>query len=112
MNTKDVEKPINLNTLLEFPDEVLLPRISDLIDKKLKEKLDEKFEESEGRMATKFVTTSYLDEKLADQAVVIIERLERRFEKERSFTAKVTEILKKSRVAEPRDIEELERLMQ
>jgi len=45
----------------------------------------DKMAEMEGRLATKFVTKVYLDEKLANQTVEIFERLDRRLGKDRDF---------------------------
>lgn len=129
MNTQDTDKPVTLGTLLEFTDEVLLPRFSDLIDKKLGEclkdyatkselgelidrKLEEKFEAFEKRLENKFVTKAYLDDKLADLAVEIIDRLERRVDRERKFKFKLVEMFRKDRPASPEDVTELEQLIQ
>jgi hypothetical protein len=45
--------------------------------------------EMESRLATKFVTKEYLDNKLADQTAEIFERLERRHNKDRNFKEKL-----------------------
>jgi len=49
----------------------------------------DKFDEMESRLATKFVTKAYLDDKLADQTSEIFSRLDRRQNNDRNFKEKL-----------------------
>jgi len=114
-NSKPITRKELREELGEFTDQVLLPALDKLIDFKLEQKLEEKLEQKleeklEAKM-TRFPDKAYLTDKLADLAVEIYQRLERRLAKEKDFKIKVTEILKRHQLASQEEIKYLEDLI-
>lgn len=94
LSRADLEKPVTLGVLFEFTDEVLLPRISDLIEVKV----DEKIARLEHNLK------SYIDDKLADYTSDIFKRLEKKEIKEKEFKRKVVELFKKHDIGTSEDL--------
>lgn len=85
----------------------------DSVDKrfdKVEGKLD-RIENDVAYLKTHLVDKYYLMDKLANFAVEIYKRLDKKLEKERESKKKITEIIKRNKLATPRELAYLERLI-
>ncbi len=131
-NKKDIKKEeldnvVTLSVLFEFTDQVLIPRMADLMDIKIDEKfdgfekkvdkkfegfekkMDKKFEGFEKKMNKKFANheynmKTYIDEKLADYTSEIFSRLAKKEKKESDFRKTVVNILKKHNIGTEKEL--------
>ena len=86
--TKELNKVVTLGVLLEYTDSFLLPRMSDIIEKKLenaisglkKEMAEMRVEFKKDLAAMKYDLKDYVDHKLANQTSDIFKRLNKRYE--------------------------------
>ena len=106
-NEEDLNKAVTIGVLLEYTDEILLPKMSEL--------MDEKIAASEARMDLKlgkleYNLKSYVDRKFFDHTAELFERLDAKSQKEKQFKGKVVEIFKKNNFGTPEDIAFLEGL--
>lgn len=90
--------PLTLGILFEFTDEVLLPRLSELIDNRIDEKLKPELTTLEHNLK------SYIDDKLADYTSDIFKRLEKKDTKEKEFKRKVVELFKRHDIGTTEDL--------
>jgi hypothetical protein len=113
----ELEKPVTLGLLLEFTDEVLLPKMSELIqvtvkeeitgaEHRLKSHIREEIAGVEHRMKT------YIDRKLSDHTADLFKRLDERYQKDKQFKQKVVELLRRHNIGASEDIAFLEGLAQ
>lgn len=70
-----------------------------------------KVENDVGYLRTHMVDKYYLSDKLADLAVEIYKRLDKKLIKEKEFKKKITEIIKRNKLATPRELAYLEGLI-
>lgn len=106
------DKPVTMNLLFEFTDEVLLPRMSDLMD----DKLDKRFAQLDLELDKRFAQQNYelkdyIDKKLADYTSDIFRRLEKRDIHDKHFKVKVVELFKKHRIGTEKELAFLEGLV-
>lgn len=94
----NLETPLTLGILFEFTDEVLLPRLSEVIDNRIDEKLKPELTKLEHNLK------SYIDDKLADYTSDIFKRLEKRDIKEKEFKRKVVELFKRHDIGTTEDL--------
>ncbi|OGH73861.1 MAG: hypothetical protein A3C90_01295 [Candidatus Magasanikbacteria bacterium RIFCSPHIGHO2_02_FULL_51_14] len=113
----ELDKPVTvgvlMDTLVEYTDQILIPRLEEMMDKKivssevrLKEHVDKKIAGSEHRMMT------YIDRKLTDSIAGLFKRLDAKYQKEKQFREKVVELLKRHNIGTSEDIAYLEGLAQ
>ncbi len=113
---EELDKVVTLSVLFEFTDQVLIPRMADLMDVKInenlgvfKEEINEKFEGFEKKMNKKFANheynmKTYIDEKLADYTSEIFSRLAKKEKKESDFRKTVVNILKKHNIGTEKEL--------
>lgn len=104
----ELEKPITMGVLLEYTDEFLIPKFSELMDYKL--------ESVNGEWDKKFASQthelkSYIDDKLADHTLEMFRRLDEKYQKEKQFRERVVALFKKNNIGSPEDIAYLEGLV-
>ncbi len=108
---------------MEYTEEVLIPRMADLMDDKLEKgfqsferrfekKMDEKFkngfESFEKKMDLKFARQNYeikeyVDKKLSNYTDKIFKKLDKKYEQEKQFRSKVVELFKKNKIGTAED---------
>ena len=98
----DLDKPVTMGLLLEFTDEFLIPRFSELMDLKLKE--------ANGQLEYNLKT--YIDAKMADYTSDIFKRLEKRTIKDKEFKSRIVEILKRNKLAKDEELSFLQGLVE
>ena len=107
-NEEELAKPVTFGILLEYTEEVLIPRFSDVVDDKIKE--------SEERMDKKFAKYNYelkdyIDRKLTDHTTELFRRLDARYDNDKKFKSKVLEILRRNNFASSEELAFLEGLV-
>jgi hypothetical protein len=100
--SNNLDKPVTLGLLLEYTDEFLIPRLSDVIDDKIKT----------ANAGQESRIKSYMDDKLADYTSDIFRRLDKKYKKEKQFKEKVVELFKKHKIGTGEDISFLEGYIQ
>ena len=102
---EELDKVVTLGVLFEFTDQVLIPRMADLMDVKIgdklgvfKEEINEKFATTEHNLKT------YIDEKLADYTSEIFSRWAKKEKKESDFRKTVVNILKKHNIGTEKEL--------
>ncbi|MFA6322830.1 MAG: hypothetical protein WCX71_05185 [Candidatus Buchananbacteria bacterium] len=71
----------------------------------------DKIDEMESRLATKFVTKAYLDDKLADQTLEIFLRLDKRQDKDKNFKEKLVGVISSHDLITAREANDLKELI-
>ncbi len=122
-NPQDLEKNVTLGTLLEYTDEFLIPKMSDLMDEKLDTVKNElkvemtQMRQDMSQMSKEFNSDLgkvnhdlkvYIDERMGTYTSEIFIRLDKKYQKEKDFKQKVVEIFKKNNLGTPEDIAFLE----
>ena len=103
--------------ILEFlrDNAVVKDDIKDMATKddlvKLEERMDGKMDSLEGRLKTTMVTKAYLDDKLADLASELGDRIYRKDEKDKTFKKEVITVFKKHSLCNTEEIERLNELV-
>lgn len=97
---EELNKVVTLGVLLEYTDEFLIPRLSEMIDERMNERM--------GKL--EYNLKSYVDRKFVDHTAELFERLDAKYQKEKQFKGKVIEIFKKNNFGTPEDIAFLEGL--
>lgn len=111
----DLAKPVTLGLLLEYTDDFLLPKISDIMDEKI-QKNNVKFEYNFNKLERNFSKLeynlkSYIDDKLADYTSDIFKRLDKKYQHDKKFKEKIVELLKKHHIGTEVDLAYLEGLV-
>ncbi|MBI4135326.1 hypothetical protein HY477_01160 [Candidatus Uhrbacteria bacterium] len=99
---EELDKPVTLGVLLEFTDELLIPKMSELMDEKIKV----------GNASLEHNLKSYIDDKLADYTSDIFKRLDKKYDKDRQFKNKVVELLRTHNIGTTEDLAYLEGLVE
>lgn len=86
----DLDKVVTLGVLLEFADEVLLPRITETIQQTV--------------AASEYRIKEYVDKKLENHTAELFKRLDKRYEKEKQFRRKVVELFKRHNIGTAEDL--------
>lgn len=110
MTQKDLQKPITLETLGKFTEEVLLTSLASKEDiKKMasKEDLKNGLKDLEDRLTTRLVTKEYLDEKLYKLEEKIMGRVIRERNKFKNALILVIGILRKNQKPTNKEVEAL-----
>lgn len=112
---EDLNKAITLGVLLEYTDEFLIPKMSELMDEKIvasEQRIGERMNDRIGKLEydLKSYVDQKLDEKLSEHTLALFKKLDSRFERERQFKEKVIELFKKNNFGTPEDIAFLEGL--
>lgn len=94
----ELEKTVTLGVLLEFTDEFLIPKMTDLVKEEV--------------AGVEYRLKSYIDRKLSDHTAELFKRLDERYQKDRHFKQKVVELLRKHNIGASEDIAFLEGLTQ
>lgn len=126
-----LSQPVTIGLLLQYADEFLIPRFSEMMSEMMDEKLNKGFsqfsknldEKLDKRFAAhtnelkQYVETRlghqnhdlkvYIDDKLADQTSEIFLRIDK---KDKPFKRKVVDVFKKNRLATTQEIKYLEQL--
>lgn len=102
---EELNKTVTLGVLLEYTDEFLIPRMSDLMDEKLEEKFDKKLAVQTHELK------DYVDKKLANSTAEIFQRLDRKYGTDKQFKTRVIELFKKHKIGAANDWNFLEGLM-
>ncbi len=102
---EELSKPVTLGVLFEFTEEVLLPRMSDLME----EKIIQSEVRTEGRLQKALAQQThdlkdYIDRKLADHTAEMFRRLDERYKKDKQFKEKILELFKRNNIGTPEDI--------
>ncbi|MFA5813397.1 MAG: hypothetical protein WC862_02695 [Patescibacteria group bacterium] len=90
----ELDRPVTMGILLEYTDEFLIPRFSELMDDKIKEANAKQTHEIK----------SYLDNRLADHTAELFSRLDRKYQSEKQFREKVVELFRKHQIGTTEDI--------
>ena len=98
---EDLSKPVTLGVLLEYTDELLIPKVGEIMDEKIKM----------GNASLEHSLKSYIDDKLADYSSDIFKRLDKKYEKEKQFKSKVVELFRAHHIGTPEDVAYLEGLV-
>lgn len=107
-NEEELAKPVTLGILLEYTEEVLIPRFSDVVDDKIKEseeRIDQKFAKYNHELK------DYIDRKLTDHTTELFRRLDARYDNDKKFKSKVLEILRRNNFASSEELAFLEGLV-
>ncbi len=107
----ELDKPVTLGVLLEYTDDFLIPKISDIMDEKFKSR-DEKINNLENGLKNldnkvskfEYNLKVYIDEKLSDYTSDIFKRLEKKQQKDSQFKEKVVELFKKHHIGSPEEL--------
>lgn len=111
-NKSDWNKPITKGALLEYTDEFLVPKISELIkesETRIGEKISKCVSAESG--ALKHELKEYIDKKLDYYTTDIFRRLDKKYQKEKQFKEKVVELFKKYKIGSATDLAYLEGLV-
>jgi len=114
----DLDRPVTLGLLLEFTDEFLIPRFSELMDQRIDEKVpkifDARFDAKIGPALAKleYNLKTYIDDKMADYTSDIFKRLEKRTIKDREFKSRIVDILKRNKLAKDEELSFLQGLVE
>jgi hypothetical protein len=114
---KEKFKPLTIEDLGNFTEQVLLPAMENLLeeklDKKLEEKLDKKLEEKLDKKFAKHThdMKDYIDSKLASTKGDIISFIKGDAERDKNWKSKVVQILKRSKLAKVDEIKILSDLI-
>lgn len=115
-----LNQPLTFGQLAEFTEKTILPAVADIVDKtveeKLETKLEEKLEKLETRLEKKFAVfrneiKDYFDRKLAETKGDIIAVIKGDRERDRTFKIKLLEIVKRNKLANPKELEFLVELI-
>lgn len=108
----DLDKVVTLGLLLEFTDDFLIPKMSEMMDEKIKTGnalLEEKIKTGNANLEHNL--KSYIDDKLANYTSDIFKRLDKKYQKEKQFKEKVVELFKKHNIGSKEDLAFLEGLV-
>src|SRR3989339_78658 len=94
-NNNPVTKKELGEVLGTFAEDVLLPAVERIVDEKIDQKLAKHTHEMK----------DYIDSKLADQKGDIIEYIKGEQERDNNWKLKVVEILKRNKLANPKELE-------
>ncbi len=104
-NKADLDKVVTLGVLLQFTDEFLIPKMTEVMG----EMMDEKIALANAKLTHDLKI--YIDEKQANLVSEIFERLDKKYQKEKQFKEKVLELFKKHNIGSSEDIAFLEGLV-
>lgn len=105
----DLEKPVTLGVLLEYTDEFLIPKMVEITKEIISEELCEFKKHTDGRFGKlENELKSYIDDKLGEYTSDIFKRLDKKYQKDRQFKAKVVELFKKHNIGTKEDLAFLE----
>lgn len=102
----DLNNPVTLGVLLEFTDDFLLPKMTEIINHTVNEVMDKKNAELEYKLKT------YIDNKLAEYTSDIFKRLDKKYQKDLEFKKGVVALLKKHKIGSAEEIAYLAGLAQ
>jgi hypothetical protein len=125
---EELEKPVTLGLLLEYTDEFLIPKVSEIVESKVSEivesKVSEIVESKVSEIVDKKINTAlgvfghnlkaYIDDKLADHTSDIFKRLDRKYQngkKDKKFKVKVVALFKKHHIGTREDVAFLDGLV-
>lgn len=111
---EDLKKPVTLGLLLEYTENIIMPRF-DYIDKKF-DAMDKRFDDMEKKSDNKFAKLNYelkdhFDKKLHNYTEDLFRRLERKDEREKQFKAKIVSLFKKHKIGSEKDLAFLDGLV-
>jgi hypothetical protein len=105
----DLKKPVTLGVLLEYTDEFLIPKMYEMTQEMIQDEhigmvkiLKEEIAKSTHEIK------SYMDDKLGEYTSDIFKRLDKKYQKDRQFKAKVVELFKKHNIGTKEDLAFLE----
>lgn len=113
---EDLQKPVTLGVLFEFTEEILLPRIEEIVKKvsgleKRMDGLEGKMEGLEEKMGTmEYNLKAYIDKKFDEYITDLFNRLNRKEQKEKQFKEKVVDLLKRHGIGTVEELAFLEGL--
>lgn len=102
LKKEDINRPVTLGVLLEYTDEVLLPRMEEMVNTVVNEVTQKKTGQLEYNLKV------YIDEKLANYTSDIFKRLEKRDINDKHFKVKVVELFKKHHIGSEKELAFLE----
>ncbi|MFA4831669.1 MAG: hypothetical protein WC618_05930 [Patescibacteria group bacterium] len=105
----ELEKPVTvgvlMDTLVEFADQVLLPRFEKTVDQKIGIANAQQTQEMKTANAQQtHELKSYIDDKLAVHTAELFSRLDRKYQSEKQFREKVVELFRKHQIGTTEDI--------
>lgn len=108
MTKKAQDQVVTMGLLLEFTEDILIPRIGDMMDEKMDRRFDAFETKMDEKMDKKFKAVEhnlkdYVDRKSTETIEEIFRRLEKKFGNEQAFREKVVEVLKKNNIGTEKD---------
>ena len=100
----DLNQPVTLGLLLEYTDDFLLPKMTEIVHDTVNDIVDKKNAQLEYKLKT------YIDDKLAEYTSDIFKRLDKKYHKDQEFQQGVVALLKKHHIGSPEEIAYLEGL--
>ena len=117
---QEATKLVTVGVLAEYTAKFLLPKIEELFEennkkifKEIFKEMSNQFEENNKKLSGQITydLKTYVDEKLNKQTEEIFMRLEKRFDRDKSFKEKLIEILRAHRVGSLDEMVALEHLL-
>ncbi len=110
-NSGELQKTVTVEVLLDFTDDILLPRIADIIDEKIVASTSVIRNEFRNEISQlNHDLKIYIDQKLGDYTSDIFNRLDKKYQQDKRFKEKMIEILKRSSIATAEEVAYLEGL--
>lgn len=106
---EDLNKNITLGVLLEYTDEVLLPKMEETIRNVATEVVTGVVRVEIGKSENRMM--DYIDRKLADHTLELFKRLEHRFQSEHQFKDKIVELFRRHNIGTSEDLAFLDGLV-
>ncbi len=107
----ELQKTVTVEVLLDFTDDILLPRIADIIDEKIVASTSVIRNEFRNEISQlNHDLKIYIDQKLGDYTSDIFNRLDKKYQQDKRFKEKMIEILKRSSIATAEEVAYLEGL--
>jgi poly-D-alanine transfer protein DltD len=119
MSKKQEDQVVTMGLLLEFTEDILIPRLSEVVDEKMDKrfdafevKMDKKFDEFDIKIDGKLKKMkaeiehslkAYVDRKSTETIEEIFRRLEKKYGNDHAFREKVVEVLKKNKIGTEND---------
>jgi hypothetical protein len=104
MSKKQEDQVVTMGLLLEFTEDILIPRLSDVMDEKIKaseDRIDKKLKTMKADI--EHTIKAYMDRKSTETIEEVFRRLEKKYGQEKAFREKVVEVLKKNKIGTKED---------
>lgn len=100
MSKKMEDQVVTMGLLLEFTEDILIPRLSEAMDEKIKASEERT---NKNVKATEHNLKSYIDRKSTETTDEVFRRLEKKYGNDKAFREKVVQVLKKHKIGTAED---------